>query len=266
MLEEILRACTAQSYKTDTAGIVSGLTEGIAFRADLPAGTLQLSVNVPPEKLPRLHKQLASRYADIQLSPNEGYGILLTLPGMADMDGNAFIAFLQEAAQRSLGELHGAFDDHFEKDRESFSHYLTGLLGALLGAVVGVLPWFIAAALLNWQFGWLAFLVSTGSFFGYQYLRGAHSTSFATTCIVIASLLAMFASCLLNSAIGLMTVNPAMTLLEAMRYYLGSGIQALLRDMLFGIVFAAIGLVGIRSRVLSYTHESQWLRRGRKRK
>lgn len=76
----------------------------------------------------------------------------------------------------------------------------------------------------------------------------------------------MFASCLLNSAIGLMNVNPAMTLLEAMRYYLGSGIQALLRDMLFGIVFAAIGLVGIRSRVLSYTHESQWLRRGRKRK
>lgn len=227
MLEEILRACTAQGYKTDTAGIVSGLTEGIAFRADLPAGTLQLSVNVPPEKLPRLHKQLASRYADIQLSPNEGYGILLTLPGMADMDGNAFIAFLQEAAQRSLGELHGAFDDHFEKDRESFSHYLTGILGALLGAVVGVLPW---------------------------------------SCIVIASLLAMFASCLLNSAIGLMNVNPAMTLLEAMRYYLGSGIQALLRDMLFGIVFAAIGLVGIRSRVLSYTHESQWLRRGRKRK
>lgn len=53
MLEEILRACTAQGYKTDTAGIVSGLTEGIAFRADLPAGTLQLSVNVPPEKLPR---------------------------------------------------------------------------------------------------------------------------------------------------------------------------------------------------------------------
>ncbi len=39
----------------------------------------------------------------------------------------------------------------------------------------------------------------------------------------------MFASCLLNSAIGLMNVNPAMTLLEAMRYYLGSGIQALLR-------------------------------------
>ena len=147
MLEEILRVCTAQGYKTDTAGIVSGLTEGIAFRADLPADTLQLSVNVPPEKLPRLHKQLASRYADIQLSPNEGYGILLTLPGMADMDGNAFIAFLQEAAQRSLGELHGAFDDHFEKDRESFSHYLTGILGALLGAVVGVLPWFIAAQL-----------------------------------------------------------------------------------------------------------------------
>ena len=39
MLEEILRVCTAQGYKTDTAGIVSGLTEGIAFRADLPADT-----------------------------------------------------------------------------------------------------------------------------------------------------------------------------------------------------------------------------------
>ena len=139
-------------------------------------------------------------------------------------------------------------------------------LGALLGAVVGVLPWFIASMLLNWQFGWLAFLVSTGSFFGYQYLRGAHSTSFATACIVIASLLAMFASCLLDAAIGLMNVNPAMTLLDAMRFYLSSGIQMLLQDMLFGIVFAAIGLIGIRSRVLSYTHESQWLRRGRKRK
>ena len=58
----------------------------------------------------------------------------------------------------------------------------------------------------------------------------------------------------------------AMTLLDAMRFYLSSGIQMLLQDMLFGIVFAAIGLIGIRSRVLSYTHESQWLRRSRKRK
>lgn len=265
-MEEILSTCTAQGYKTDPAGIVSGLTEGIAFRADLPAGTLQLSVNVPAEKLPRLQKQLGSLYPDIRISANEGYGILLTLPGMADMSGEAFAAFLREAAQRSLGELHGAFDNHFEKDREGLSHYLTGILGALLGAVVGVLPWFIASMLLNWQFGWLAFLVSTGSFFGYQYLRGAHSTSFATACIVIASLLAMFASCLLDAAIGLMNVNPAMTLLDAMRFYLSSGIQMLLQDMLFGIVFAAIGLIGIRSRVLSYTHESQWLRRGRKRK
>ena len=85
-MEEILSTCTTQGYKTDPAGIVSGLTEGIAFRADLPAGTLQLSVNVPAEKLPRLQKQLGSLYPDIRISANEGYGILLTLPEMCIRD------------------------------------------------------------------------------------------------------------------------------------------------------------------------------------
>lgn len=266
MIQDILSTCAAQGYKTDAAGIVSGLTEGIAFRAELSAGVLQLSVNVPEEKLPRLQKRLTERYADAQLAPNEGYGLLLTLPGMADMSGDAFVAFLQQTAQLSLGQLHDAFNDRFETDRESIVRYLAGILGALLGAIVGVLPWFLASTLLSWQFGWLALLVSAGAFFGYRFLRGAHSTSFAVGCIVVSSLLAMFAACLLDLALGLTALYPAMTLLEAIRFYLQEGLMSLLQEMVFGIVFATLGLIGIRGKVLSYTHETGYLRRGRRRK
>lgn len=45
-IENILSVSAAKSYKTDPAGVVSGVVEGIAFRARISEGQLEVSVNL----------------------------------------------------------------------------------------------------------------------------------------------------------------------------------------------------------------------------
>ena len=192
----------------------------------------------------------------------------MSLPSASELTGEALVSLIEMAAAKSVELIGNAYNDRFEKKQgEPVTSYLTGLLGALFGAVAGVLPWFIASRFLNFQFGWLAFLVSTGAFFGYRWFRGAHNTSYAMTVIVLFSLLAMFLSNLVECGLDYIAVNPEVSLLQAMQLYLtGGNIQLVFSGMLFGILFAALGLAAIRGRVLAYTHEPWFLRRKDRRK
>ena len=187
-LESILAACAAKAYKTDPAGVASGVVEGIAFRASIPEGTLEMSVNLPEANLAKLQSKLSGRYPGNTVA-YRNFGIVVTLPEMESLSGEDFLIFLGTAAKEA-GKLIGvAYDDKFERDREPFSAYLRGIAGALLGAVVGVLPWFLCGYFLGWQLWMLGFLVSTVSFYGYRQLYGAHNTTFATACIVVSTCL-----------------------------------------------------------------------------
>ena len=66
-----------------------------------------------------------------------------------------------------------------------------GILGALLGALVGVVPWFLVSTFTNFYVGWLGFLVGWAAAFGYQKLKGLKSFGFAVTVMVVCSLLAL---------------------------------------------------------------------------
>ena len=159
-IENILSASAAKSYKTDPAGVVSGVVEGIAFRARIPEGQLEMSVNLPEANLAKLQNKLGGRYPGNTVA-YQNFGIVVTLPDMAGMSGEDFTAFLEIAA-KDAGKLIGvSYDDKFEKDREPFLSYLRGIAGALLGAVIGVLPWFLCSYFLNWGLWFLGFLVST---------------------------------------------------------------------------------------------------------
>lgn len=269
--EDILAACAAKGYKVDSASYtISGLTSGVAFRIDMQTGNLEMSVNVPANRFDKLRSALSSMdetFQELTVS-QQPYGIRIFLPSASELTGEAFVSFIEKAATKSVELIGNAYNDHFEKKQgEPMTAYITGLLGALLGAVAGVLPWFIASRFLNFQFGWLAFLVSTGAFFGYRWFRGAHNTSYAMTVIVLFSLMAMFLSNLLECGLDYVAVNPETSLLQAMLLYLmGGNIQLVLSNMLFGVLFAALGLVAIRGRVLAYTHEPWFLRRKDRRK
>ena len=69
-----------------------------------------------------------------------------------------------------------------------------GVIGALLGALVGAVPWFLVNAFTNFYVGWLGFLVGWAAAFGYQKLKGRKSFGFAIAVVVICSLLALVAA------------------------------------------------------------------------
>ena len=69
-----------------------------------------------------------------------------------------------------------------------------GLIGALLGALVGAVPWFLVSTFTNFYVGWLGFLVGWAAAFGYQKLKGRKSFCLAIAVVVICSLLALVAA------------------------------------------------------------------------
>ena len=66
-----------------------------------------------------------------------------------------------------------------------------GVIGALLGALVGAIPWFLVSTFTSFYVGWLGFLVGWAAAFGYQKLKGRKSFGFAVTVMVVCSLLAL---------------------------------------------------------------------------
>ena len=66
-----------------------------------------------------------------------------------------------------------------------------GAVGALLGALVGAIPWFLVSAFTTFYVGWLGFLVGWAAAFGYRKLKGRKSFGLAMATVVISSLLAL---------------------------------------------------------------------------
>ena len=66
-----------------------------------------------------------------------------------------------------------------------------GILGALLGALAGAVPWFLVSTFSNFYVGWLGFLVGWAAAFGYRKLKGRKVFHIAIAAVVICSLLAL---------------------------------------------------------------------------
>lgn len=55
VVKELLAACAAEGYRIDEkAGTASGVASGIAFLARVEPGTIEMSVNIPADHLPKL--------------------------------------------------------------------------------------------------------------------------------------------------------------------------------------------------------------------
>lgn len=258
--------CAAQGLKCEeNGGTISGVRQGVAFRVTAPEGKLELSVNIGEKQLPKL-MALLEHYGAFTAA--EGNGVCVKSAAVTAFSGEELLAFLDAVIAKAVALASDSFDNAFEKDGEPISAYLRGVLGALVGALVGVLPWFLVENLLGWQFWILGGLVSTASFFGYRYLWGAHHTRFAFWSIAVSSVLAMALSQAASAVWWVMesleTVN---TVAEAVVYiWEMSGLAGFFADGLFGFIICGVALFFMRKQVLLYTHESHFLRRGKKRK
>lgn len=263
-------ACEAQGYRADAqAGTISGVEAGIAFLLRTQEETLEMSVNIPANHLLKLQTRIAA--ADGAFSgasvEHHNFGVRVSLPGIRGFSADTLLAFIRTAATEATRLIGVAYDDKFEKDGDPAWTYVTGILGALLGAVVGIIPWALASSLLHISFWFLGAFISVASFYGYCYFRGAHSTSFAVTWIVVFSLAVMVLPGAVENVIYFMQASEEISFGAALAAsFQPAVLLASLPSMGFGLLANIAGLFAIRGRVLSYTHSSQYLRRGPKRK
>ena len=111
--------------------------------------------------------------------------------------------------------------------------YITGVLGAFLGAIVGALPTLLTG-LFGFVSGWLALLIPFGARKGYQMFHGPRKTGFAFALILGLSVLASVGVCCWL----IWPYNP---------------LEAGLAFFLIPIVFSVIGAFSCRQKLRSYT-------------
>ncbi len=248
------------------AGTIDGLTEsGVAFRALPREGLVKLAVRMAEKKCPKLQARLTENpaFAELTVTGTDN-GIELRFP-MTDIPAAVLKDVIEAAARFGVELASESFNNKLESGREPAVAYLRGAAGALLGAIVGALPWFLVQWFVGWNMWYLGALVGIASFFGYSFLWGAHSTRFALGAVIVSSLLAttgfvVGAFFLGGDYAALVQVyaemNMSLTAMDIVQYLGGE---------LFGSwLCCAVGLFGIRGRILAYTHEHTWLRGRRK--
>lgn len=140
---------------------------------------------------------------------------------------------------------------------------ISGVLGALLGAFVGAVPWFLASTFASFFVGWLGFLVGVAACYGYRLFKGRRSTRFAMVTVIVSSILALFIAELASWMYVLCTdpewqADAAWYGISVAELAWGSitmpenwGIMA--PNMLMGMAIGVLGAVCVKQRVLAYT-------------
>ena len=140
-----------------------------------------------------------------------------------------------------------------------------GILGALLGALVGAVPWFLVTTFANFYVGWLGFLVGWAAAFGYQKLKGRKSFGFAMVTVVICSLLALVAAefgsimymlCTdkdLQSVAQFYGVSVTKLAFETLRVLLPEILEEILPNLVVGLLIGGLGILSAGKYVRQYT-------------
>jgi len=146
--------------------------------------------------------------------------------------------------------------------------YVTGLLGALLGALVGVIPWFLASTFLHFFIGYLGFLVGFASFFGYKLFRGARKSGYALAVVMVCSIFALifaeYLSCFYNvwtfyvkelAAEGMTLADVYMDKFVKLCFEATTDVifsSDVIVGLLFGLAIGILGIVSVRKLIGAY--------------
>lgn len=141
--------------------------------------------------------------------------------------------------------------------------YPLGLIGALLGAVVGAVPWFLASTFTNFFIGWLGFLVGWCACWGYQKCRGARRTGYAMTVVILCSIFAIVLSDFASNMYLLCTdfewqraaryEHISVYQLAAGALLMPENLQYILPNLGIGLLIGGLGIFSARRQVLEYT-------------
>lgn len=150
-----------------------------------------------------------------------------------------------------------------EEDVSSKGSVILGLIGALAGALIGAIPWFLLSTFTGYFVGWLGFLIGWLSCVLYCKFRGYKSTALATVIIILASIIALIAA-IFGSYMYSLCTDPEWKR-DAARYgipvarlafdslLMKENLPQILPSMAIGLIIGLVGVISARGTLLEYT-------------
>lgn len=126
----------------------------------------------------------------------------------------------------------------------------TGTIGAFVGAIIGAIPWAVAYYF-GWFVGWLGFLIGVAAKKGYELLNGKESRAKGVAVIIatiFGVIVAESAALMVYIGIGWAEEGITFSVLDVIYTYFymlvsePEMLTLVLKEVLFGLVFAALGI------------------------
>lgn len=203
------------------------------------------------QQLTEILEQIVSTLRKARVAP----ACTCAVCGGAGPESMALLNGYQPVHAGCVRRLVGRAEEEVENDRIHGS-YLTGIMGAVLGMIVGMIPNLLTIVFLERIYSLLFALVPLASMWGYRKLGGKR-TGASLAIVILLSFISVLLMSLLSTAFSLMReyhvgFGEAFAA-TAVYVFSAGGISALLRDSLISILYMGLG-VWIAWRFLNHTN------------
>lgn len=123
---------------------------------------------------------------------------------------------------------------------------LLGILGAILGAFVGAIPWILVYVYGNLMFSILAFIIALASFKGYTLLKGKVTKHTPLIIGIISVLTVIISTVIIIPCLILLQKGFVVNMKSLSALYNNSAfVSAIIRDLVIAVVFTMLGMSGV---------------------
>ena len=127
---------------------------------------------------------------------------------------------------------------------------LLGILGAILGAFVGAIPWILVYVYGNLMFSILAFIIALVSFKGYTLLKGKVTKHTPLIIGIISVLTVIISTLIIIPGLILAKKGFAVNIKSIISLYNSSTfVFAIIRDLVIAIIFTILGISGVINQI-----------------
>lgn len=137
-----------------------------------------------------------------------------------------------------------------EKTETQSGSFILGLVGAIVGGIIGTLPWILCYVYANMMWSILAVFVALGAFKGYELLKGRMDKkvpyiigAISIICVSVATLVAIPMLLVLKEY-----GNTSFEMLKLL-YSVGEFKAAIAHDFIYALLFTVLGISGIFSSI-----------------
>ncbi len=182
-------------------------------------------------------------------------GMEITGEGLWALDSGVAACHVHEACGRKMQESAQTENDQVKE--EATGSYVTGIIGALVGALLGAVLWAIIASA-GYIVALAGLVIGILSNAGYNLLKGKQGKgkiAVLIVCVLVGVVVGTFAGCCLQFTdyldAGLQWYHLPVLVIDTMMT-VDTVFTAVIRDLVIGLLFAALGTYGVIARELKF--------------